>query len=956
MDGRRGHLSGSGLETEMISEATIDQIQSRVSYPDVVSERNIEVTPSGSEYQAPCPFHGDSNPSLKIGPRVAHCFGCGWKGNVFQFIIKHDGVPFSEAVRECARRASVKIDNIDFHELEIQNEIDERNQEVFASILKHTVAAYAKSKAARDYAAKRGIDASVAKTAQAGYGSKDILKKILADGHSQSDLESLGVMNRKGNFRLADRLIFPIVKDGKILNFYGRAINPKNDIPHLYLKGNEGVYNVDITRVYPSVYCVESIIDSLVMMSKSIPNVIAQLGTQGLKDRFISGMKQAGVSHISLLPDHDAPKKGKKNPESFIAAAKTMGRILAEGIGASIELVPGRGKDPADHFLSGGTLNDLIPFAPYDWMTKCGLDPKNNMIAKVTSTAKDDNREFTVETNDLGTWIVEKSASGVSGLRALLTIEVKGSELYRDQVTFYAQQKRRGIAKDTGFDIDDVNRICRAIEAQYDLIIDSEKKEPEKDRKKRTPQYARQLAEDLKRHPNIIDEVISDITKLGYVGEDNNKALLYLVGVSAAMSNPLGAYIAAESSAGKSALTDKVVSLFPPDRIFFISRMTAHALYYVGEDDLRHKWIIVAERKGAEDEQADYSIRTLFSEKVLTLMVPTKDETTGDITTKRKTVYGPIAYTETTTDVGIHDENATRLVELNIREDPRQTALIHEYMRDEASADQSEMARIEKESKRIKAKHQAFIESLEALDVRIPYAKMIEFPVNLTRARRDFPKFLGIIKAVAFVHQHQRKIHVQGGVRYIDATVEDYGVAYRIADDAIRKAFAALPERSLEILKSIFDAIKDPRTGEIDTKDPDACSFTIKEVREAGVEKAATTIKKYLEPLIESGIIEVVDEGGRGRGRASRYKMLIESIDEARDPNAGKILTEEQLRKRIEDGDQVQDSDSEGEGDIDDWLFGGDADPDPKPKAKSKRTKPKEEDGDDSFEGFDFDA
>lgn len=46
----------------------------------------------------PCPFHpGDREPSLKIYDKDFYCFACGSHGDIFDFVMRMDQVPFSEA-------------------------------------------------------------------------------------------------------------------------------------------------------------------------------------------------------------------------------------------------------------------------------------------------------------------------------------------------------------------------------------------------------------------------------------------------------------------------------------------------------------------------------------------------------------------------------------------------------------------------------------------------------------------------------------------------------------------------------------------------------------------------------------------------------------------------------------------------------------------------------------------
>ena len=46
-----------------------------------------------------CPFHGETKPSFSVKNNQGHCFGCGWKGNPVDFIMKRDSLTFPEAIK-----------------------------------------------------------------------------------------------------------------------------------------------------------------------------------------------------------------------------------------------------------------------------------------------------------------------------------------------------------------------------------------------------------------------------------------------------------------------------------------------------------------------------------------------------------------------------------------------------------------------------------------------------------------------------------------------------------------------------------------------------------------------------------------------------------------------------------------------------------------------------------------
>ena len=44
-----------------------------------------------------CPFHADKTASFKVKGTTCHCFGCGWTGDIVDFLCKRDGITAAEA-------------------------------------------------------------------------------------------------------------------------------------------------------------------------------------------------------------------------------------------------------------------------------------------------------------------------------------------------------------------------------------------------------------------------------------------------------------------------------------------------------------------------------------------------------------------------------------------------------------------------------------------------------------------------------------------------------------------------------------------------------------------------------------------------------------------------------------------------------------------------------------------
>ena len=82
-------------------------LRAHADFPRLFDAYGIGLTKDGTrpgQYKALCPFHEDSNPSLKVntGKNIFHCFVCGAKGNILDFVMEMDGVEIRVAAAKVA--------------------------------------------------------------------------------------------------------------------------------------------------------------------------------------------------------------------------------------------------------------------------------------------------------------------------------------------------------------------------------------------------------------------------------------------------------------------------------------------------------------------------------------------------------------------------------------------------------------------------------------------------------------------------------------------------------------------------------------------------------------------------------------------------------------------------------------------------------------------------------------
>lgn len=82
-----------------------DAVKSRAT-PRMAAERyGLQVSRNG---MVRCPFHDDTNPSMKLYDDHYHCFGCQETGDVIRLVAKLFGVPAQEAAKKLAEDFGVQ--------------------------------------------------------------------------------------------------------------------------------------------------------------------------------------------------------------------------------------------------------------------------------------------------------------------------------------------------------------------------------------------------------------------------------------------------------------------------------------------------------------------------------------------------------------------------------------------------------------------------------------------------------------------------------------------------------------------------------------------------------------------------------------------------------------------------------------------------------------------------------
>lgn len=755
----------------------------RLDLPELLASYGIKIRskPNGASF-ALCPFHDDKIPSLSVSRKADvwlwHCFACRIGGTVIDFVMKKEGLSLRETYRRLGELSGAAEPAV--RSLGLLKEVADFYHKTFFE-----------DKRGREYLKSRGIRSDeTLRSFKVGFAS-GVLKKVFIDKHSLKSLKDLGVLNDLGNEVFYNSVTVPLFdQDGAVAGLYGRNVSLKR---HLYLKGpHRGLLNRQGASGTRKVILTESVLDAMSLYELGVRNVLACYGTSGFTEFHKELLEKERVGEVEICFDNDTAGQA--------AARSLAARLWPLKIKCASVKFPEGVKDPNDFLTLGKTKPD------YEALEKTALDPPVSLTdagsQEYLFQKEGDAFILSAGERSYRVRLIDEDLSRY--MRVNIRFSLRDSRPMLDAFDLASHRQRKLYAKR----LSEIAALGEAVieEDLHRLIEELEKLSAEKEKEgvvQIPPMSDEEKKEALAalKSADLIHEITRDLEALGCVGEAMNKLLGYIVTVSRRLDSPLSMIIVSQSGAGKSNLADTLEAVIPPEEAVRLSRITPQALYYTDKDALKRKVLLIEEKEGSE--AADYSIRVLQSRKSLRLAVAMKDASSGKLRTVIFEVEGPVVVIETTTRSDLNPENTSRCFVVYLDESEEQTRRIHAYQRLQKTL---EGARLKKESEKIIKKHRNMQRLLRPVIVTIPYAEKISFPSKWMRTRRDYAKFLNLIEAVAFLHQHQRPMKTDPeGAEYIEATIEDYRVAYALSKEAIGDTLSELAKPEREFYERLKD-------------------------------------------------------------------------------------------------------------------------------------------------------
>ena len=395
----------------MIPQETVNRILDAAQIVDVVGDF-VTLKKRGSNHVACCPFHNEKTPSFSVSASkgIFKCFGCGKSGTAVGFVMEHENLSYTEALRYLAKKYNIEV----IEKEESAEEIAQRQRnESLLLVSEYAGKFFADSLNTPEgqtigwqYFKSRGLEDETIRKYGLGWAPasrKALSEAARAAGYKEEFLIETGLSIRydDGHIvdRFFDRVIFPIHSvSGRVIAFGGRTLKTDKTVAkyvnspetEIYVK-SKSLYGIWFAKneIAKQEKCilVEGYLDVLSMHQLGIRNVVASSGTSLTVDQI--RLIRKFTDNVTIIYDGDSA--------GIKAAIRGIGLVLKEGLNVKVVLLP-EGQDP-DDFARKHTLEevqdyiaeneqDFIGFKTELLLDEAGTDPlkKASLINDIADT------------------------------------------------------------------------------------------------------------------------------------------------------------------------------------------------------------------------------------------------------------------------------------------------------------------------------------------------------------------------------------------------------------------------------------------------------------------------------------------------------------------------------------------------------------------------------------------
>jgi DNA primase catalytic core len=271
-----------------------------------------------------CPFHPDVAPNdfSVTNDEIGYCWACKKWGDIYDVIQAKENCSKFEALKKAAEMAGVQIqfDNKSKEELEKLARLKEQQKRridvltAAAEIYHQNLTNEKREKLKQE----RGWTDETINNFKIGFSVSGIKQRLISRGFSESDILG-GLVSEKGYEYYQNRLMFPYIKNGKVVYVIGRETEetPKDDLmkgKYIKLKKDylpNVIFNIDSLNKTQELFITEGVADCI-SINQSGFSCISPVTIRFKKEDFPELLKYAKNKDVFIANDNESSDEGMR--------------------------------------------------------------------------------------------------------------------------------------------------------------------------------------------------------------------------------------------------------------------------------------------------------------------------------------------------------------------------------------------------------------------------------------------------------------------------------------------------------------------------------------------------------------------------------------------------------------------------------------------------------------------
>ena len=389
-----------------ISKQDIDYIFDNIDIVSLVSEY-VKLEKRGQNYLGLCPFHNEKTPSFTVSPekKIAHCFGCGKGGNIFQFVSLIENITYNQAIAKLGTRLGLDIESNDNKEAsyDLNNELDIMyyGHRLLADYYNYILLNTKEAEDSLKYLLDRGLSEDVIKHFNLGYAPRD---NNIALNFFNSNKINLDLMveagllgkNDNGDYYdvFKDRVMFPIKNNqNQVVAFSGRTMSMDKSVPKYYnthetkiFEKRTVLYNYSDARSFIAkeneVILCEGYMDVIKAHQNGIKNAVALMGTNIDNNKLKEVLSLVKKITLSLDNDEAGSKAQIEIGNRIIQTTDNVYKLKFSGAKDLDEFLTEKNTKKPDFDVENYLRNNKEHFINYK-IEYCKNDSKSNIEQRI---------------------------------------------------------------------------------------------------------------------------------------------------------------------------------------------------------------------------------------------------------------------------------------------------------------------------------------------------------------------------------------------------------------------------------------------------------------------------------------------------------------------------------------------------------------------------------------------